>query len=83
MKCSLDKLPSILGLEGVEKGFFAWRLADNERSLEYRGKIPSPHEFGIEKMSDEKEEEFRKWYSPLERDPNFVYDLKAEAEKYC
>ncbi len=83
MKCSLEKLPSILGLSGVQKGFFAWRLADHEHNLDYRGAIPHENNFGIDRMSDEKLEEFWKWYLPLKNDPNFIYDMKAEAIKYC
>ena len=83
MKCALDKLPSILGLANVEKGFFAWRLANGEPALDYRGKIPPAHMFGIEKMMADKQKLFWEWYTPLEGDPNFVYDLKMEAIKYC
>lgn len=83
MKCSLDKLPSILGLPGVQKGFYAWRLADHDRALNYRGKLPAEHYFGVEKLCNEKQEEFWTWYRALEADPNFIYDMKAEALKYC
>ncbi len=83
MKCSLDKLPSIMGLDYVEKGFFAWRLANRIPTLDYRGELPSPYEFGIDQMSDEKRKLFWEYYTPLTNDPNFVYDLKEEALKYC
>ncbi len=84
MKCSLDKLPTILGLgRNVEKGFFAWKLANKCPGLDYRGKIPPAYYFGIESMIDEKKEAFWEWYMPLENDHRFIYDLKLEAIKYC
>lgn len=83
MKSSLEKLPSILGLDDVEKGFYAWRLADREPELNYHGKIPPTLDFGIDRMMKDKQEKFMQWYTPRERDPHFVYDMKAEALKYC
>ena len=84
MKCSLEKLPSILGLgRNVEKGFFAWKLVNDYPGLNYRGKIPAAYYFGIDQMTDDKKELFWVWYTPLENDPNFIYDLKMEAIKYC
>ncbi len=83
MKSSLAKLPSMLGLNNVQKGFFAWRLADRERDLDYRGKIPPLHDFGFDKKTTEEQAEFLRWHTPRESDPNFVYNMKAEAIKYC
>ena len=83
MKSSLDKLPSMLGLKRVAKGFYAWRLANRESDLDYVGKIPPAYDFGIDRMSEEKLVDFWAWYDPLEADPNFIYDMRAEAIKYC
>ena len=82
LKCTLDKLPTILGFEGA-KGFFAWRLANRCPTLKYRGKIPPPEDFGFDRMVDEKRVQFWRWYTPLEADPEFVYDLEKEAVDYC
>lgn len=83
MKSSLAKLPSILGLNNVQKGFYAWRLADHERNLDYMGKMPSKYDFGFDRMLKEQQAEFLQWYTPRELDTNFVYNMKAEAIKYC
>ena len=83
MKSSLDKLPAMLGLAGVEKGFYPYRLADREPDLNYNGKIPPPHDFAVERMVEEKAAEFWAWYTPLDNDPTFVFDMKDEALKYC
>lgn len=84
MKCSLDKLPTIMGLGSrVEKGFFAWRLVNDYPGLNYIGKIPVPYYFGIDRMTDDKKKLFWLWYTPLESDPYHIYDLKLEAIKYC
>ena len=83
MKSSLAKLPSLLGLNDVQKGFFAWRLADQEKNLDYQGKIPSKYAFGFDKMLKEQQAEFLQWYTPRESDPNYIYNMKAEAIKYC
>ena len=84
MKCPLSKLPTILGLGGgIEKGFFAWRLANRHPTLNYRGKLPPPYDFGVDRMNDDMQALFWEWYTPLQMDPNFIYDLKLEAIKYC
>ena len=82
LKCALEKFPAMLGFDGgAEKGFFAWRLADRCRTLDYIGPLPEAYLFGVDKMDSKKLARFWAWY--LSWPPGKLYNMREEAIKYC
>ena len=73
----------MLGFDGgdAEKGFFAWRLADRCKTLDYCGPLPKAADFGIDKMNEQKLEKFWSFYNGWPKDK--LYVMKKEAIAYC
>ena len=63
----------------IEKGYFPHYFNTRENQ-NYIGDIPIVDQFGINKMTSEKYNDFQKWYDVAKTE---LYDFNHEMVKYC
>ncbi|XP_024117194.2 uncharacterized protein LOC112138787 [Oryzias melastigma] len=75
----LSDMPEALGFENLCKGFFPHGFSSEER-LTYVGAFPPASDYGFERMSDDQQREFQKWYAEASKS---VFHFEKEARLYC
>lgn len=79
--CPLSALPKMMGIQGVEKGFFP-HFFNRKDTQNYVGELPSEIEYGIEDMRTPQREEFLKWYVE-EKASGKIFNFAEEMLRYC